>query len=190
MANSISRRQFDSLCASLCPQEQMEVRGNLDNSRRLYSKSGGEICVYSRSRDSWSTVRRPSSREVTPPPELPMPVRSSSAVSHSRQSTRERRVVRLPSREKMERALLKVNDSSHIQEKMYPRLLQGAGQERYPSGVVTMLIQELHDYTEKLPPFMAQLMMEQEDDFLKALIPDDTAALQEARQFLSSVRSG
>src|SRR3989338_1204034 len=99
------------------------------------------------------------------------------------------KVIALPNREEMLARLIKVSDNSHLQERFYPILLKAAGQERVPQGIVMMLALAIHDYTEGMPPMMANLMYMQAPGFIDALVTDPEAA-QEAKGLLQEVLGG
>lgn len=91
----------------------------------------------------------------------------------------------LPSKEEMLERLLKVSGECHLQNHLYPKLLQEAGQEKLPMGVVMMLELAIHDYTEGMPPMVNILLNQQMPDFIDALIPDEEAA-KEAKDFFAA----
>ena len=96
------------------------------------------------------------------------------------------KVITLPNREEMLARLVKVSDNLHLQERFYPILLESAGQERVPQGVVMMLALAIHDHTEGMPPMMANLMYKQAPGFIDALVTDPEAA-KEAKSLLQDV---
>ena len=99
------------------------------------------------------------------------------------------KVITLPNREEMLARLIKVSDNSHLQERFYPILLKVAGQERVPQGIVKMLALAIHDYTEGMPPMIANLMYMQAPGFIDALVTDPEAA-KEAKDRLQEVLGG
>ena len=72
--------------------------------------------------------------------------------------------------------LKKVSDSSHLKERFYPLLLQEAGSEKFPEGVVMMLTLAIYDYTQHLPKEMVIAMSMQVPRFIDALVPDPKIA--------------
>lgn len=100
----------------------------------------------------------------------------------------EERVITLPDQDEMLKRLLKVNDNSHLQEWFYPILLKQAGQECVSQDIVMMLALAIHDYTEGMPPAMANLMYRQVPKFIDALVSDEEIA-QEAKSFLQKALS-
>lgn len=99
------------------------------------------------------------------------------------------KVITLPNREEMLARLIKISDNSLLQERFYPILLKSAGQERVPQGIVMMLALAIHNYTEGMPPVMANLMYMQAPGFIDALVTDPEAA-QEAKGLLQEVLGG
>jgi hypothetical protein len=93
-------------------------------------------------------------------------------------STKEINVI-LPNKEDMLKRLIEVDDNGHYQEKFYPLLLQKAGIELYPSGVLLMITLAMYDYCKGLPAMTANLVMMTTPKFLEALITDEEA-LKEA----------
>lgn len=92
------------------------------------------------------------------------------------------KVITLPNHEEMLGRLLKISDETHLKEGLYPILLESAGQTRVAGGVVITLALAIHDYTEGLPPAMANLLYKQVPDFIDALI-DDKEVAEQAKKF-------
>lgn len=84
----------------------------------------------------------------------------------------------LPNKDEMLARLKAVDDNSHLQQKFYPRLLKDAGSQKVPMGVVMMLTLAIHDYTQGMPPMMANILSMRVPDFIDALIPDPKAAAE------------
>ena len=99
------------------------------------------------------------------------------------------KVITLPNREEMLARLIKVSDNSHLQDRFYPILLEAAGQERVPQGIVMMLAFAIHDYTEGMLPMMTNVMYMQAPGFIDALVSDPEAA-KEAKNHLQKALSG
>ena len=95
----------------------------------------------------------------------------------------------LPTREDMLRRLIAVRDNSHYQERFYPILLKAAGQRRVAQGVVMMFTLAIHDYTQGLPPMMANLVYMDVPEFIDALV-DDKEVAEEAKTFLEQALKG
>jgi hypothetical protein len=82
----------------------------------------------------------------------------------------------LPSREDMLAALLKVDDNSHMQQKLYPKLLKHAGEQKVPMGIVMLLQLAFVDYTEGMPRGMVNILNARMPEFIKALSPTEEVA--------------
>ena len=104
------------------------------------------------------------------------------------QEKKKDKAITLPNREEMLQRLLKVNNEGHLTEKFYPILLRDAGQQRVGAGVVMMLALAIHDYTEGMPPIMANAMYMKAPEFIDALI-DDKEVAKNAKDFLQEVIS-
>lgn len=98
------------------------------------------------------------------------------------------KVFTLPNRDEMMRRLTSVMDEPHAIQNFYPLLARHAGEEKAGMGVVMMLQLAIHDYTQGMPPIMANILQMRVDDFLKALI-DDEEALEEALTMMRTVRN-
>lgn len=84
----------------------------------------------------------------------------------------------LPSKDEMLQRLLKVDVSSHAQQKFYPLLTKHAGEERVAMGVVLMLQLAIHDYTRGMPAMIVSLLNMRMNDFIDALCPDEEIAAE------------
>lgn len=91
----------------------------------------------------------------------------------------------LPDREEMMARLLRVNNDPHLEERLYPILLEHALQEKNGVGVVMMLTLAIADYSQHMPPVIHQLVMIQLEDFVRALI-DDESILADAKSVIPS----
>jgi hypothetical protein len=89
----------------------------------------------------------------------------------------------LPDRAEMLRRLVAVRDNSHYQERFYPILLKDAGQRRVAAGVVMMFTLAIHDYTQGMPPMVANLVHMDVPEFIDALV-DDKEVAEAAKAFL------
>jgi hypothetical protein len=81
-------------------------------------------------------------------------------------------LVTLGSASQITEALMKVNDATHVQQKLYPKLTSQADQQKYPMGVLLLIELALHDYCNGLPPMMHNLLSMQVPEFIKCLVPD------------------
>lgn len=100
----------------------------------------------------------------------------------------EEKVITLPGRDEMQKRLLAINGSSHLQQKFYPILLEYAGRQLFPQGVVTMLVLAIHDYIEGMPPMMSDLMYMSAPKFIEALV-DNPEDAERAKTFLQDALS-
>lgn len=97
------------------------------------------------------------------------------------------KIITLPDRDDMLKRLLEVSDSSHLQERFYPILLEQAGQELVtPEGIAMMLALAIHDYLNGLPLIIASQMYMQVPDFIDALVSDAEIA-KEAKSLMREI---
>lgn len=79
------------------------------------------------------------------------------------------RIITLPGREDMLTRLIAVSDEPHFKERLYPLILQHAGQERAGSGIALMLALAIEDYCKGLPGIMRTLLYVRIDKFIDAV---------------------
>ena len=74
--------------------------------------------------------------------------------------------------ETMLERLRKVNDNAHYEERFFPLLTKQAGKELNGFGVLMAVQLAIADYTDGMPPLMANLMQYQVANFCAALVDD------------------
>lgn len=94
----------------------------------------------------------------------------------------------LPSREDMLLSLIAVRDNGHYQQKFYPILLQDAGQRLCAQGIVMMFAIAIFDYTQGMPPVLADIVYMDVPKFIDAIV-DDQEVAKEAKNFLAKALS-
>jgi hypothetical protein len=82
----------------------------------------------------------------------------------------------LPERDNMLKRLLAVSNEPHFQERLYPALINHAGRELAPTGVLMMLSLAIYDYCAEMPPIMGCLVNMHIPAFIDALVTDEAAA--------------
>jgi hypothetical protein len=95
------------------------------------------------------------------------------------------KTVIIPDAEELTRRLIGIDNEPHMIEHFYPKLMSLAGTERAGGGIVTGLVLAVNDYTEGMPPFMAQVMFMKVHQFLGAFT-DNPEVLKEARNHLAA----
>lgn len=93
----------------------------------------------------------------------------------------------LPSREVMLARLFTVNDSEPVKQRLYPKLLEHAGEERIVVWIVVILQLALYEYTRGMPTDEADALHEEMPRFIKALAPNEETA-KEAMEFWDQVK--
>ncbi len=88
------------------------------------------------------------------------------------------KIIILPNKEEMLKRLMKVSDNSHLNQKFYPLLLESAGKEIAPQGVVMMFAFAINKYVEGMPQVVEELLYMYVPDFITALINDVEVAEQ------------
>lgn len=84
------------------------------------------------------------------------------------------KVIIMPDRDEMTKALIGVFDNSHAIQKLYPRICdQLAGQEKVAMGIVMGLTLAIYDYTEGLPSGVSNLVYMYMPNFIEAIVPDE-----------------
>jgi len=82
----------------------------------------------------------------------------------------EEELITLPNEVEMLERLKAVNDAEPLVERLYPSLLENAGQKRTPESIKLMVALAIYDYVKDLPPVMSRLMNVQLEAFVDALI--------------------
>ncbi|MFH1314959.1 MAG: hypothetical protein ABIH67_01020 [Candidatus Uhrbacteria bacterium] len=96
-----------------------------------------------------------------------------------------RTVITLPDREEMLQRLMQVNDRNHVQQKLYPILLNHAGQEKVAQGIPVMLALAINDYTTGMPAVVAGMVWDYVPAWIDALVDDQDVAA-EAKAFFEA----
>ena len=92
----------------------------------------------------------------------------------------------LPGKEEMLSRLLTVDSEPHFQERLYPKFLEAAGEQKVAMGVVMLIQLAVYDYLDGMPPIMGVMMDMKIPSFIDALIPDEEVAA-EAKEFFDQV---
>lgn len=87
-------------------------------------------------------------------------------------------LIALPNREELLERLLAVNDSSHLQQGLFQKLLTEAGTTKSVQGVAIMLSLALLDCIKDLPEQVAGIICRDAPNFIDALVMDQTFAQQ------------
>jgi hypothetical protein len=95
-------------------------------------------------------------------------------------------LITLPERDDMLARLTAIDDEQHLVRRFYPKILKAAGQQRAAGGVVMLVQLAIVDYMEGMPAVLGQVMMLRRDQFVLALIDDETARA-EAIEFMAEV---
>jgi len=80
---------------------------------------------------------------------------------------------KLPDRDEMLRRLVALDNNSHLVQKFYPKLLKDAGTEKFPLGVVMLLILAIADYTKGMPIQMQGIMEMKVPEIIKCMSPNE-----------------
>jgi hypothetical protein len=96
----------------------------------------------------------------------------------------EEKFIVLPQRDEMLKRLLRVSTEKYLQEKLYPLILNYAGSEKLPEGIVMLLMLSIHDYCEGMPPMMSTILTRKVPAFIDALVDDEDVA-REAKDFFA-----
>ncbi len=94
-------------------------------------------------------------------------------------------LITLPDLDTMRANLYAVCEIRHIRERLFPMFLANAGQEKYGIGVALMIELALADYLEGMPRIMGTVLRLEVPKWLRALVPDNDAARQEAADALT-----
>ena len=81
----------------------------------------------------------------------------------------------LPEKEAMEARLVEACDNAHVRQKLYPRLLLNAGQERAAIGINLNFELAAYDYLDGMPPQMHAVFDILAPELLRAFAGSDAA---------------
>lgn len=95
------------------------------------------------------------------------------------------KIIILPLEEEMLQRLLMVDDSSHLQQHFYPKLLKEAGKEKEAMGVVMLLQCTIYEYlnVQDLPGVIVVTMNQKVPGFIDALVFDKEVAKEAKAHF-------
>jgi hypothetical protein len=93
----------------------------------------------------------------------------------------------LPDSNETIRRLTAAYDDPHAVEKLYPIIAKDAGRELNGIGIVMLLMQAIHDYTENMPPMLRNIMLGSMDMFVDALV-DNPEVKADAHELINKAK--
>ena len=82
-------------------------------------------------------------------------------------------LILVPAKEQVEELLRSVLTDGHTQQRLLPKLLTIAGEEKYPVGIIMHINLSLYDYCESMPPAMFAIMSLSVPGMIRAFVNNE-----------------